>query len=178
MFCLLRDLRPEDNPPAWPAADTTAPVSPHLTAACEAFDRWVAATGGEPPQWAVSAFWWASFAVDYDLSVAKLAGFLTHWRERFMSALGWASLHGDDWRPGGPVEDAGSASDALEAWGFFSDLRHSGAIGATVLLCERHRDEIARVVGDPRGYALPSALQPWGACHDRYKAAVSAEAGA
>ena len=164
VFCLLRDIRPEDNPPVWIASDRSLPIQPALTAGCEAFPRWLEATDFRPPSWGVAAFWWASLAVRTELSVADLALYLDRWRQRFLGNLAWAVVRGLE-APRG----RGLSPDAQEAWACLSDLRHAGARDLAANLPPERGVELAEMIAGGN-WSLPSNLQPWGFGHSRYEA--------
>lgn len=168
VFELLRDVRPEDNPPYWMAMNGDGRIPLPLTAASEAFMAWLADHQGIVPSWAVAAFWWASLAVYRELSVADLALAIDHWRERIRGAIFLFALWTQEHIP----DDALSA---MEWWGCRADLRHAG-LDPKELTAEQRIDaaEFFNAIGS---VPLPSAMQAWGFERERYQALVAAREG-
>lgn len=165
VFALLRDIRPEDNPPCWIAVDGRDPIPSALTGACHAFTEWLNSHEGVVPSWVVAAFWWASFAVWRDLSVADLALAIAQWRERLRGAIFLFVLWSD---PDTPEDEL----SLMEWYGCRADLRHAG-FDPQGLTNEQRVD--AKAFFDAVGSVpLPSAMQAWGFERDRYQELRSA----
>lgn len=175
VFPLLRDLRPEDTPPrlvywvepytgdhAQAVIDATAALVEELCTHREATERW-----------SVVAFWHASTAVRFGMSVAVLAAAIDGYAERLLSAvLWWTCIRGeDDPRPAGSVPQSVSE---LDWWGYESDLRHAGVLPHVDRLLRVHVERIHGMVLS-RGVTVPSAYQGWGFQRDAYQARMDAE---
>ena len=130
-----------------------APVPPLLADACHALAVWWESTGGQVPAWAVTAFWWASFAACGPLSVADLKTQIDHWQSIIHSAL--VRLEGID---SAPKDELGR----LEYWGYRSDLRHSGVSHwANEAPRQVYLDALLHV-WQTESWAAPSSCQPYG----------------
>lgn len=179
-WSLLRDIRPEDNPIWWFQAlltDEKGPPPDWLGNGGNLFLDTVRAHDYAVPQWIVAAFWWACFAIDLDLSVNHLQSVLSGWQERFYSAVQYMMFHGNE-KPKDPNASRYARVDWLEWWGYYGDLRHTGALDWARTKPDddtepgrKKRLEIIEHVLRQESYALPSMLQPWGSQHAEYKQA-------
>jgi ParB/RepB/Spo0J family partition protein len=159
VVALMRDIRPEDNPPCWIGLSGDRPITPALTAGCEAFDGWIRGRAAGP-SWAVAAFWWGSCAAYIGLSVADLTLALDRWRERIVGAMALHLLHDRPEPPADPLR-------AMEWWGCRSDLHHAGLSDALPAAFDVGAVTSLLSTGST---PLPSALQAWGFQNEAYRA--------
>jgi len=166
-FALLRDIRPEDNPPVW-IDPRTAKAGPLLTEACGAFYSYVMGAGGTVPRWAVTAFWWASAAVYLGLSVADLSKGLDNWQDLILAAVAWLLLHEDGAEPR-------SVLDKMHHFGHLSDLRHAGLSSWATEPPGPIAEKALEQLGEEGAWLSPSSCQAWGFSYGAYTAALQAE---
>ena len=129
------------------------PVPDVLAEGCQALAVWWESKGGQVPQWAVTAFWYASFVAELGFSVADLKAWLDKTEDILYSAVVW--LQGRNEAPRGKL-------DQLMYWGYLSDLRHSGVPQwakdppkVVFLAASQH-------VLETNFYTAPSNCQPYG----------------
>jgi ParB/RepB/Spo0J family partition protein len=162
VFEAHRDLRPEDTirsiiPP------TLTEHTALLYAALEALDDYATRLGGTVPLWVIPAFWWASLAVRWSLSVADLRTALDRWQERVYSTIVWWDGFGKR-PPPDPRTSRYHALGHLEWWLYRADLRHHGLLRhlEAGTLPAALRMEATRKTVEHGGYLLPSSMQPGG----------------
>jgi len=137
---------------------------------CKAFCRYVAEAGYTIPLWELAAYWWATYAIHFTISVADLRVLIDNWQHMVYSALAIGSQREKappSKVPGKPTPQEELAQ--LEYWGYWEDLRH-------MRLLDRVRsDQISSLkvkalqfIMQEGSYALPSALQPGGTKFERY----------
>lgn len=155
----LQGLRPLDGLYLMPGQT----VPDLLADGCHAMASWLA-RGDEAPQWAIAAFWWASWVAVTGASVADLKQELDNAEGILYSAV--AYLQGRD---KAPADELGR----LEYWGYRSDLRHSGCGGWAK---EPPKDVLlaaAEYVGQNSSLAAPSSCQAYGPNGARYAKLVA-----
>jgi ParB/RepB/Spo0J family partition protein len=178
VFPLLRDARPEDNPPLWvgilwaeggPDAERHQAI---VTEGARRFFQHLAVDGPATPQWVVAAFWWATATVDYELTVATLAGALDAWMDRLAAAVVHLELMGsaDAKRP------ASDTTAGMDWWGYRADLRHAGLLACHDRLVAPMLDRIDKLMGEG-SLPLASCYQRWGFQHDSYQKQLEREGG-
>lgn len=149
----LCQLRPEEKPRFWPLEPGAVIVE-----ACRLFADYVSKHNAGVRQWEVAAFWWASVAVYFDLTVANLTLALDRWRERYEDALvAW-----NGWWKDGPVPE--DREGARIYWGFWADLRHSASLSEEAWERPGHEEKALqrlRRMAHKRSYVLPSEMQWW-----------------
>jgi ParB/RepB/Spo0J family partition protein len=173
---LLRDIRPEDNPPYWfcnaqcAEGELPADCPPWKTLAerCKRFFRFVADHQGAIDQWVVAGFWWASFVVSVGVSVADLSELVDAWKERFLAAIAWFDGREKNHVPEREI-------DKMHHWGHLSDLRHSGAAGWASNAPLDVRQEAVKLLLRESAYIAPSSCQPWGFQAERYRELLTQE---
>jgi hypothetical protein len=159
-------MRPLDHPTLWPIE--MRPGTERAEAVAEALRRFLAdarAHGGTVRQWQETALWWAAQVVLIDRDADVVRHHLGVWRESFRAALGWVVSGGF----GPSIEDPEGEDLEEMNWGYRSDLRHAGALGAAEAIRAGHRGFPAVeaacnagldvLIDDDRGYPLPSCMQ-------------------
>jgi hypothetical protein len=176
----LRDIRPEDNPVAWPgffgggwAAEENRERAQTLAEGCRLLFRY-GRERGVIGRWEVVAFWWASLVYQVGLSVADLAKALDGWEERFWTALYETRAAYETGGGKMPTYRGKTPRDrdreALQ-WAYHSDLRHAGASEWAKIPLEELSPNIAKgLLGAMKGMLIsaplyPSSFQPWGFNH-------------
>jgi ParB/RepB/Spo0J family partition protein len=154
-------LRPEDQPQVLWQLPKLLGDSAHLhslRASLEALLADCGASGHAIPAWVVSAWWWGSACVVFDLPVAALAHCITTWHERLYSHVRYMLL-------GSSGPSIGCADESLFWWGVNSDLKQGHCLPVTEddLDFVLERDKSWLLVP---GWTFPSALQVWGSQHD------------
>lgn len=153
--------RPEDQPAAalFPKQDDRLGL---IADACVAFWEMAEKRGGTIPLWETHAFWWATFAVCFEVSVVSLSQMLNRWHDRLLSTIVWGITYG---RTQEPARDSRWGELQWTAWwGYHSDLRHAGIapyIKAGTLpdgLLHDAMDYLAQA----GAFTFPSIMQSWG----------------
>lgn len=184
----LGSLRPEDNPVCWfwHEAGKVPMQDPRWWAiadGCKGFYGYMADREGKVDQWEVTAFWWASYALWRSLSVAQLTKQLDNWYDRFLTAIWWVYMNGDQEPSKRPYEKQTPREKIQDLlyWGYHSDVYHAGA-DPLVSLPKGVMAAIAEHGVVPgswgrRSYILPSCCQPWGEHRKLYLELAEQERG-
>jgi ParB/RepB/Spo0J family partition protein len=144
--------RPLDNPPYW-----CLPKKAPVVEACRGFVRYLAAGREQTPRWVIPAFWFATVASEFDLSVADLAALIGGFLELIDSAVVWTATQD----PGG--SSTSNTVSWFQHWGYASDLRHAGLTDRVPDLARRALETVFT-----GGYLLPSSCQPYGLQREAY----------
>jgi len=166
--------RPADFPQAYiplVQALTKRPKAVIVEASQVFLDRWVAQR--QIPAWEMTAFWYATVAVAYELSVVDLDALISRWWDLIQSGIAFMRLHGNEHDP---PDRAHQTRHWYDWWGYRSDLRHAGLLEACLHqgLTDKQWQE-ASIYVCREGMVYPSECQAWGPYHDAYMAEVQRE---
>jgi len=159
-------IRPEDAPARGFVPLEEEATTALLADACSALWARIEARAGAALLWEIHAFWYATFAVYFDVGVADLAKVLDGWRRRFLSMIAWRVTFGQGTRPAHGVSRLGDLE--LGIWyGHTSDLRHARLAPQfeAGTLPDELRGEAAAFIEEEGAIILPSNWQPWGQQH-------------
>lgn len=176
VFPLLRDLRPEDTPPTlvyW-VEPCTGVHAQAITDATSALVEDLCTHREATERWSVVAFWHASTAVRFGMSVADLAVAVDNYVDRLLSAVLWWTCMRGGTDPRAAAREAPESVSEMDWWGYESDLRHAGVLPHVDRLLRAHADRIHRLVLSQR-ITVASAYQGWGFQRDAYQARMDAE---